>query len=204
MIKQSSEDGKDEKDVTGQSVSELILDAEAGSELARGKKALFLDRDGVINVEKHYLYLARDFEFCPGIIELCLRAQEKGYEIVVVTNQSGVARGYYTEDDFWALTQHMKALFEGEGVQIRDVFFCPYLEHEDRKPLPGMFLKAQAKWGFEMSSSVCVGDKARDLQAGQAAGVGRNILLSESLAEQEKAPEGTLFIKDLREACSYL
>ena len=104
-------------------------------------------------------------------------AQEKGYDIVVITNQSGIERGYFTEADYERLTAHMRAAFAAEGVTLLDVLHCPYLNHPDRKPAPGLFLKAQAKWGIDMAASYSLGDKPRDVQAGCAAGVGHNYLL---------------------------
>ncbi|MBO5285108.1 MAG: HAD-IIIA family hydrolase, partial [Alphaproteobacteria bacterium] len=109
-------------------------------------KALFLDRDGTINVEKHYLYQIKDFEFMDGILELCQKAHQKGYLIIVITNQSGIARGYYTVKDYEILTAFMIDEFKKHGIPITDVFYCPDLDGPDRKPNPGMFLKAKEKY----------------------------------------------------------
>lgn len=147
-----------------------------------GKKALFLDRDGVINVEKHYIYRREDFEFMPGIMDLCREAQRLGYVIIVVTNQSGIERGYYTQEDFERLTAYMREEFLKESVEILDVFSCPFLEHEDRKPLPGMLLKAKKKHGIIMEESIGVGDKERDIEAYIRAGVQKNYLLSSTIS----------------------
>lgn len=147
-----------------------------------GKKALFLDRDGVINVEKHYTYRREDFEFMPGIMDLCREAQRLGYVIIVVTNQSGIERGYYTQEDFEVLTAYMREEFRKEQVELLDVFFCPFLEHEDRKPLPGMLLKAQKKHDIIMADSIGVGDKQRDIEAYISAGVQKNYLLSSTIS----------------------
>lgn len=141
------------------------------------RRALFLDRDGTINIDRHYVHRIEDFEWVPGIVELCRTAQEKGLDIVVITNQSGIERGYFTEADYERLTAHMRAAFAAEGVTLLDVLHCPYLNHPDRKPAPGLFLKAQAKWGIDMAASYSLGDKPRDVQAGCAAGVGHNYLL---------------------------
>lgn len=139
-------------------------------------KALFLDRDGVVNIDRHYVYRVEDFEWTPGIFALCRAAKEKGYEVFIITNQSGIARGYYSEDDFHHLTASMTEGFAAEGVELSDVFFCPHLEHEDRKPNPGMFLKAARKHDIDMAASVNIGDNPRDIEAGAAAGVARNYL----------------------------
>lgn len=141
------------------------------------KKALFLDRDGTINIDRHYVHREEDFEWVPGIVELCRAAQEAGYALIVVTNQSGIERGYFTEEVYANFTEYIKRRFEAEGVRLTDVLHCPYLNHPDRKPEPGLFLKARDKWGVDMEKSLSLGDKPRDVQAGVNAGVGRNYLL---------------------------
>lgn len=162
------------------------------------KKAFFLDRDGVINVEKDYVHRIEDFEFVDGIFELCRRAMERGYELVVVTNQSGIGRGYYSEADFQALTTWMKERFASEGVTIAAVYHCPYHPKEgvgeyrkdsfDRKPNPGMLLRAAQDLDLDLSASAMIGDRLSDMQAASAAGVGTRILYrndrSEAGAEQ--------------------
>jgi len=139
-------------------------------------KALFLDRDGTINVDYGYVYQPEKFELIGGIIELCRKAQEKGYLIIVITNQSGIARGYYTDADFQKLNQYMMDVFSVKGVTITDVFYCPELSGPRRKPECGMFLEAQQKYEIDMSASVSIGDKERDIEAGKRAGVGKNLL----------------------------
>ncbi len=145
-------------------------------------KALFLDRDGVINHDKGYTYRIEDFVFIDGIFDLCRAAINAGYIIIVVTNQAGIGRGYYTEADFLHLTKWMCERFEQEGAPITDVFFCPYhpeyglgdykKESYDRKPNPGMFLKAKEKWGIAIEDSIMIGDKESDMQAASKAGIG--------------------------------
>ena len=142
------------------------------------RKALFLDRDGTINVDYGYVYQPEKFELIDGITELCLRAQEKGYLIIVITNQSGIARGYYTDDDFQKINQYMIEIFNRYGVKIIDVFYCPELSGNDRKPNCGMFIKARDKYGIDMAQSVSVGDKERDIEAAQKAGCGKNFLFT--------------------------
>ncbi|MEG0024170.1 MAG: HAD family hydrolase [Akkermansia sp.] len=141
-------------------------------------KALFLDRDGVINIDTHYAHRIDDFVLVPGILELCRQAQDKGYLLIVVTNQSGIERGLFSEEDYQLFTQHMRNVFAKQQISIKDVFHCPSLNHEDRKPRVGMFLKAQVKYDIDMASSLNVGDKERDITAGINAGVGRNYLYS--------------------------
>lgn len=146
-------------------------------------RAFFLDRDGVINTDRAYVYKIGDFEFVDGIFDACRAAQSRGFAIIVATNQSGIARGYYSEEDFARLTAHMLREFEKNGVRIADVFHCPHLDGPDRKPNPGMFLKARDKYSVDMARSVSLGDRERDIEAASRAGVVRNYLLSEGAVE---------------------
>ena len=146
-------------------------------------RALFLDRDGTINVDYGYVYQPEKFELIDGIVELCQKAQEKGYIIIVITNQSGIARGYYTEEDYKILEQYMINKFSELGIKITDVFHCPELSGERRKPECGMFLEAQQKYNINMETSVSIGDKQRDLEAGKKARVGKNLLFENNFKE---------------------
>ena len=141
-------------------------------------KALFLDRDGTINVDYGYVYEPERFVFIDGVFDFCRTAQDKGYLLIVVTNQSGIERGYFTEADFAAITKYMVDKFAEAGVTITDVFHCPSLEGSDRKPEPGMFLRAKEKYDIDMAASVNIGDKERDVEAGRLAGVGKNVLFT--------------------------
>ena len=141
-------------------------------------KALFLDRDGTINVDYGYVYQIEKFDFINGIFELCQKAQEKGYLIIIITNQSGIARGYYTDEDFHNLNRFMVDEFAKKGIKITDVFYCPNLEGNRRKPNCGMFIEAKEKYNIDMSASISIGDKERDIEAGKKAGVGKNFLFN--------------------------
>lgn len=148
-------------------------------------RALFLDRDGVINVEKNYVYKIEDFEFIDGIFELTKYFQDKGYLIVVITNQAGIGRGYYTEEDFHKLNDWMIEQFKKRSITITEVYYCPYhpthgigeylKDSFERKPNPGMILKASEKYNIDLSESVLIGDKDSDIKAGEAAGILKNI-----------------------------
>lgn len=147
-------------------------------------RALFLDRDGVINIEKEYLYKIEDFEFIDGIFSLCKYFQEQNYKIIVVTNQSGIARGYYSRDDLHRLTEWMRQAFLKEGIAIDDLYFCPHYpsvsgECSCRKPKPGMLLEAASKHNIDLSHSIIVGDKERDIEAGLNAGLNECYLFDE-------------------------
>ena len=136
-------------------------------------KAVFLDRDGTINVERHYVHSIEDFELLPGVIEGLKMIQQAGYLLVVVTNQSGIARGYYSEKDFFILNNYMKDLLKSKGVCITDVFFCPHLpdaaveryrcECNCRKPKTGLYYEAIEKWNISLDKSWAIGDRERDL-----------------------------------------
>jgi D-glycero-D-manno-heptose 1,7-bisphosphate phosphatase len=146
-------------------------------------KVLFLDRDGVVNKEKNYLYKIEDFEFIDGVFETCRYFQDLGYLIVVITNQAGIARGKYTEKDFNILTEWMTKEFARNGINISKVYHCPHHpdysgECECRKPNPGMILQAQKDFDIDFSKSILVGDKNSDIEAGVNAGVGQNYLIT--------------------------
>lgn len=175
------------------------------------RRALFLDRDGVINVEKNYVYRIEDFEFLPGIFELCATARELDYLLVVITNQAGIGRGYYTEADFQRLTEWMLGEFRTRGIDIARVYHCPYhptaglgdykRESFDRKPNPGMILRARQDLGLDLGGSILLGDKDSDIEAGRAAGVGHLIKLSSGLAsaEEEHGVESVLDLESARQ-----
>lgn len=148
-------------------------------------RALFLDRDGVINVEKDYLYKIKDFEFIDGIFDLCRYYQKHGFIIVVVTNQSGIDRGYYTKEDFDILTSWMVKEFSSNNIEIKKVYYCPHHpkisgECSCRKPNPGMLLRASKELNIDLKNSIIIGDKERDVQAGINAGLTTTYLFDES------------------------
>ncbi len=154
------------------------------------RPALFLDRDGVINVDHGYVINPEQFDFVEGIFELVGEANRLGYLVVIVTNQAGIGRGYYTEADFHALTNWMRSKFVEHDAWIDAVYFCPYhAEHgigiyrQDssfRKPGPGMLLQAAEELNIDLANSIIVGDKVSDVEAGIAAGVGYKLLLSQT------------------------
>jgi len=163
------------------------------------KPALFLDRDGVINIEKNYLHKKEDFEFIDGIFDLCHLYQKRGYLIVVVTNQSGIARGYYSEIDFANLTYWMIDAFASKGIEIAQVYHCPHHpdisgECECRKPRPGMLLRAAKELNIDLENSLLVGDSERDIKAAHNAGVKETYLFS----TEAKPTEATKNIHSLR------
>ena len=151
-------------------------------------KALFLDRDGVINVNQGFSYSKENFNFIDGIFDLVHAARQKGYLVFVVTNQAGIGAGYFSEDEFYALTEWMCQEFNLKNASIDKVYFSPYdptlgvgsyrKDHYTRKPRPGMIIKAQSEFNLSLVNSILVGDQVSDIQAGLSAGVGTNILFS--------------------------
>jgi D-glycero-D-manno-heptose 1,7-bisphosphate phosphatase len=137
-----------------------------------GKKALFLDRDGIINEDSAYPYKPEHIVFCDGIFELCKKAIEKGYILIVVTNQAGVAKGYFSEQDVEALHSWIKNEFKIRGIEITAFYFSPYhpqgtverykKETDCRKPGPGMILQAVKEYDIDLSVSLMLGDKDSD------------------------------------------
>ena len=149
-------------------------------------KAAFLDRDGVINIDTGYVGKIEDFEFKEGIIDLLRLLQKLGFTLFVVTNQSGIARGYYTEDDFYILTEWMKDEFKKKGIEIKDIRFCPHHpditgECECRKPKPGMILDLAKKYDIDLKNSIMIGDGDRDIEAAKRAGIKKTFKVEESL-----------------------
>ena len=152
------------------------------------ERALFLDRDGVVNEEVGYLHRADEVRFVDGIFSLCRTAAGLGYRLIVVTNQAGIARGYYSEADFDVLMEFMRGKLRAEGIELDAVFYCPFhpehgvgkykREHEDRKPGTGMLQRGAREFGVELSKSVMVGDRCSDVGAANAAGLRQMFLIS--------------------------
>jgi D-glycero-D-manno-heptose 1,7-bisphosphate phosphatase len=145
-------------------------------------KALFLDRDGVINVHHGYTFRKEDFIFIDGIFETCRRYAADGFLIIIITNQAGIAKGLFTVEDFNELTDWMTKQFRKEGVTISHVYHCPH--HPDitgpcecRKPAPGMINAAIEKYDLDIGQCVLIGDKDTDLEAGQRAGIPESNLI---------------------------
>lgn len=177
------------------------------------RRAVFLDRDGTINAEHGYLYKVEDCCFLPGVKEAVKRLNVAGFLVVVVTNQSGIARGYYSTVDLEKLHQYMEKAFADAGARIDGWYYCPH--HPDfpddsavcdcRKPLPGMLLAAADELGIDLSSSWMVGDKSADVEAGIAAGC-RPILVRTGYGAVETAlaPAGVPTVDDLLTAVDFI
>ncbi|MDR7866252.1 MAG: HAD family hydrolase [Sporomusaceae bacterium] len=158
-----------------------------------GRPAAFLDRDGVLNVDKGYLFRSEEFEWIPGAIEAVKLLNARGYLVFVVTNQSGVARGYYGEEDVIRLHDWMNGELARHGTRIDKFYYCPHytegtaLEYvtacQCRKPLPGLILAAFAEWAIDREKSFLIGDKDSDIAAAAAAGIQGYKFAAGNLAE---------------------
>lgn len=161
------------------------------------KKALFLDRDGVINVDNGYVFRPADFVFCDGIFEALRGFSALNYALFIVTNQSGIARGFYSENDFAILSEFMLGEFTKNGIKIERIYHCPHAPDancECRKPRPGMILRASQEFGLNLGASILIGDKISDIKAGQNAGLKRCFLIGQD-AEFKSALDVLNYVK---------
>jgi D-glycero-D-manno-heptose 1,7-bisphosphate phosphatase len=143
-------------------------------------RAVFLDRDGTLMVDVGYPSRPDQVELLPEVTETLIRLKKEGYLLIIVTNQSGIGRGYFTEDDFWAVERTLE-LQLGENL-IDAVYFCPDTPEratERRKPSPGMLLEAAERYGLDLAESFLIGDKMSDIEAGLHAGLKLSILVDD-------------------------
>ena len=148
-------------------------------------KTIFLDRDGVINKEIGYLHKIKDFKFINGIFDACQYFKKLDYQIIIVTNQSGISRGHYTDNDFQNITDWMITQFNINNIEILDIFYCPHAPQSDcdcRKPKPGMFIAAKNKYLIDMTNSWIIGDKETDIPNTVLVRSGHKIIESASKA----------------------
>jgi D-glycero-D-manno-heptose 1,7-bisphosphate phosphatase len=151
-------------------------------------KALFLDRDGVINIDNGYVYKKNEYEFIDGVFKFVKTFYDIGYKIIIVTNQSGIGRGYFTEADFEDIMKFVKETFSKNNIKIDKVYHCPHHPKEGiglykkncnfRKPNPGMILDAIDRFNIDASNSILVGDSLSDINAGISSKIGKNFLLN--------------------------
>ena len=127
------------------------------------QKALFLDRDGIINIDKAYVYRFEDIEWVEGIFELIQFANDQGFLVIVLTNQSGVAYGKYQESDVMQLHLLMQSFLKTKNIKVDDWFYCTEMDSERRKPRPGMMIEAQKKYNIDLAKSYMIGDKPSDI-----------------------------------------
>ncbi|QFI38973.1 D-glycero-beta-D-manno-heptose 1,7-bisphosphate 7-phosphatase [Moritella marina ATCC 15381] len=177
--------------------------------------AIFLDRDGVINQDKGYVSQIDDFEFIDGSIEAMLLLKQHGYLLIVITNQSGIARGYYSEEEFMTLTEWMDWSLADRGVDLDGIYFCPHHPEKGigeykqdctcRKPNTGMLESAAKELEIDFANSYLVGDKLSDIEAGQKAQLKANYLVSTGKVVCEKgALQADVVFKDLLSAAKFI
>ena len=175
-------------------------------------KALFLDRDGVINEDYGHVYQINKFHLIENIENLIRKANENHFKVIVVTNQAGIGKHFFSEDDFYAIINYMKDLFFKKNCFIDAVYHCPYHPTEgigkylknsnDRKPNPGMLLRAQKDFNLDMRKSILIGDNMSDIEAGKNASVKTNILFDKNNNEIKRGD--FIKINSLYEALEYL
>jgi D-glycero-D-manno-heptose 1,7-bisphosphate phosphatase len=173
-------------------------------------KALFLDRDGVINHDLTYVHKVEDLVFVDGIFELTKKAVDKGYIIIVVTNQAGIGHGLYTEEDHRIFTEYKEQEFTRRGVKITKTYHCPFhpeaelikyrMESEDRKPDAGMIFKAAQEFNINLTESLLIGDRDSDIEAAHKAGLKHRVQFLHGAFEVIASPIATKLIKSLAEA----
>ena len=174
--------------------------------LGTGCRAIFLDRDGIINEDHGYVGTWDRFQFVHGAIEGIKVLNGLGYRVIVVTNQSGIGRGFYTQDAFVELSKRMLYELTCHGARVDAIYACPhfYTQKESccdcRKPKPGMILAALTKYHLSAKLSFLVGDKASDISAANAAGLNQAALVIKCLTDQkDKNPEAKWHVRDLLE-----
>jgi D-glycero-D-manno-heptose 1,7-bisphosphate phosphatase len=172
--------------------------------------AVFLDRDGTLNVECGFVTCPEQMRLLPGVAEAIRRLRGAGYACVVITNQSGVGRGLMTEADLASVHVELRRLLDAEGATLDGLYYCaagPDQEHPDRKPAPGMLLRAARELGLDLARSWMVGDSARDLLAGRQAGC-RGVILVRSGHEvgdtAAMLQEGDHLVDDLSAAAAHI
>jgi D-glycero-D-manno-heptose 1,7-bisphosphate phosphatase len=174
------------------------------------RPALFLDRDGVINVDRAYVHRIEDFAWIPGVFDTVRTADEVGLAVIVVTNQAGIARGHFSEQQFQLLTEWMKAQFAAADAPLTAVYHCPY--HPDglppynidsplRKPGTGMLLQAASERGLNLSRSLLIGDQESDITAGRSAGLLQTALFAPAGTRRTQAD---IVLASHADACAWL
>jgi len=170
-------------------------------------KTVFLDRDGVINKEIGYLHKTSDFQFIDYVFQSCKYLNSIGYQIIVITNQSGIGRGFYSKKDFFELNEWMIKQFRNSGVEIQEVFFCPHSPEDDcecRKPKPGMFHSAFKKFNIDKKNSWMIGDKEDDITAARNAGLENTILVRSGHDINEKISKAKFIVDSIKDITSLI
>jgi len=166
------------------------------------KKALFLDRDGTIIFDEDYLADPDKVTIMPGAVEALCEFRNSGYMLIIISNQSGIARGIFSENEMDLVNLRVKELFKAEGVEFDDVLICPHSPEDNcecRKPSPKLLLESADKFNIDIAESAIIGDKVSDAECGIAAGCRYNIFLDNG---KQPAPEraDVIVIKNLTDA----
>ncbi|MBD3259013.1 D-glycero-beta-D-manno-heptose 1,7-bisphosphate 7-phosphatase [Candidatus Woesearchaeota archaeon] len=174
-------------------------------------KAVFLDRDGTINVDTGYLHKKKDFELIPGVIEALAELSKTDFKIIIITSQSGIGRGYFTEEDYYNLTEYMLSLMREKGIKIDGMYFCPHhpekavgkykIVCDCRKPKIGMIECAAAEHDIDLSQSYVIGDKTADIEMGRRAGCKSILVKTGKAGEDDEFDIAPYYVgKTLKEA----
>lgn len=164
-------------------------------------RALFLDRDGVLNVDSGYVHKCEEFLFVQGVIEF-LRTLKEDFKLFIITNQSGIGRGYFGLGEYYEFMEYFCKRYLEEGIEFCGVYFCPHAPEDDcgcRKPAPGLIERAAREHGLDLENSWLIGDKLSDIKAAQAAGVGNSILFNDSCSQ-----EGVMVTDSLQSALAMI
>jgi len=175
-------------------------------------RAVFLDRDGTLNVEKDYLRDPAELKILPGVPEALRRLQDGGFKLFIVTNQSGIGRGYYTLDDMHRVNAHLTGLLAVHGVRFEKIYFAPEAPEapsRGRKPSPQFLFDARDQFGVDLAESYMIGDKLIDLQCGWNAGVRQSILVRTGYGAKFEREAGdelgrAIVVSDLAEAANVI
>jgi D-glycero-D-manno-heptose 1,7-bisphosphate phosphatase len=176
-------------------------------------KAIFFDRDGTLCEDRNYLRRSEDIRILPGVIQALQQLRDRGFQLIIVTNQSGVARGYFTEEELAEIHSVLAARFGHSGIQFAGIYHCPHLEGAEapaysrpcdcRKPQPGLLLQAASDHGIDLKGSFMIGDKASDIEAGRRAGC-RTVLLAEAGSTPDISPAPDRIAPDMQSAVDWI
>jgi len=178
----------------------------------KSERAVFLDRDGTINVDRHYLSKAEQFELIPGADVALRRLQDAGFLLIVVTNQSGIGRGYYTEADLHSVNERMHTLLSPAGVTLTQIYFSPESPEQPsrgRKPSPAFLFDARDEYGVDLSRSYMIGDKWIDVEVGWNAGCAASLLVRTGYGAETERKEAhhlgaAIVVNDLSAAAEWI
>jgi len=170
-------------------------------------KVVFLDRDGVINIEKNYLHRIENFEFIDGVFESLKYLQSLGYKLVIITNQSGIGRGYYTREQYEILTKWLKEEFKKQNIEIAEIFCCPHSPDDEcscRKPKIGMIEQASKIIDIDYKNSWIIGDKDSDIKTGINANIQNTIQVKTGHAFDETQSKASFILNSIKDVSTII